>query len=250
MWTFMASSPPFDSIMSLIGRNWSVQRTCNSVLCPVPHTRSCSPHYSCSPFCTPNSSTLLTRIPLCALQIPVRCSCRPACPHRPRPWVPRTSVLAYSESKYRLWIFPPQRWGRDFAHARSLPSFIVKPQTPMREKQIVFTYCSVRLRCSRWSSARRLWNKVCYRFFWMQDMWNRLIFVIRYVKYTVKMSWVMEWWGNGLESPSKVVITCMTNRGAAGRLWSVSEPFYEEGIQKLVPRYDKCFNNGGNYVGK
>jgi len=24
--------------------------------------------------------------------------------------------------------------------------------------------------------------------------------------------------------------------------------FYEEGIQKLVPRYDKCLNNGGEYV--
>jgi len=26
--------------------------------------------------------------------------------------------------------------------------------------------------------------------------------------------------------------------------------FYEEGIQKLVPRYGKCLNNGGEYVGK
>ena len=26
--------------------------------------------------------------------------------------------------------------------------------------------------------------------------------------------------------------------------------FYEEGIQKLVPRYVKCLNNGGEYVGK
>ena len=26
--------------------------------------------------------------------------------------------------------------------------------------------------------------------------------------------------------------------------------FYEEGIQKLVPRYDKCLNNGGEYVEK
>ena len=26
--------------------------------------------------------------------------------------------------------------------------------------------------------------------------------------------------------------------------------FYEEGIQKLVPRYDKCLNNGGEYVDK
>ena len=24
--------------------------------------------------------------------------------------------------------------------------------------------------------------------------------------------------------------------------------FYEEGIQKLVPHYDKCLNNGGKYV--
>jgi len=26
--------------------------------------------------------------------------------------------------------------------------------------------------------------------------------------------------------------------------------FYEEGIQKLVPRYDKCLNNGSEYVEK
>jgi hypothetical protein len=26
--------------------------------------------------------------------------------------------------------------------------------------------------------------------------------------------------------------------------------FYEEGIQKLMPLYDKCFNNGSEYVGK
>jgi len=26
--------------------------------------------------------------------------------------------------------------------------------------------------------------------------------------------------------------------------------FYEEGIQKLVPRYNKCLNNGGEYVEK
>jgi hypothetical protein len=26
--------------------------------------------------------------------------------------------------------------------------------------------------------------------------------------------------------------------------------YYDAGIQKLVSRYDKCFNNGGNYVEK
>jgi hypothetical protein len=26
--------------------------------------------------------------------------------------------------------------------------------------------------------------------------------------------------------------------------------FYDAGIQKLVPRHDKCLNNGGNYVEK
>ena len=34
--------------------------------------------------------------------------------------------------------------------------------------------------------------------------------------------------------------------------WLTSQvvSFYEEGIQKLVPRCDKCLNNGGEYVGK
>jgi len=31
---------------------------------------------------------------------------------------------------------------------------------------------------------------------------------------------------------------------------SQAAAFYEEGIQKLVPRYDKCLNNGGEYVEK
>ena len=33
-------------------------------------------------------------------------------------------------------------------------------------------------------------------------------------------------------------------------LTSYAAAFYEEGIQKLVPRYDKCLNNGGEYVEK
>jgi hypothetical protein len=41
----------------------------------------------------------------------------------------------------------------------------------------------------------------------------------------------------------------MTSRGAAGYLWSQVTTFYEEGIQKLVPRYDK-YLNGGSYVKK
>jgi hypothetical protein len=34
--------------------------------------------------------------------------------------------------------------------------------------------------------------------------------------------------------------------------WSASQvaSFYNAEIQKLVPRYDKCLNNGGNYVKK
>jgi len=33
-------------------------------------------------------------------------------------------------------------------------------------------------------------------------------------------------------------------------LKSRAAAFYGEGIQKLVPRYDKCLNNGGEYVEK
>jgi hypothetical protein len=34
--------------------------------------------------------------------------------------------------------------------------------------------------------------------------------------------------------------------------WSASlaASFYDEGVQKLVTRYDKCLNNDGNYVKK
>ena len=37
---------------------------------------------------------------------------------------------------------------------------------------------------------------------------------------------------------------------SSGRLSSEAAMFYKEGIQKLVPRYNKCLNNDGNYVGK
>jgi histone-lysine N-methyltransferase SETMAR len=32
------------------------------------------------------------------------------------------------------------------------------------------------------------------------------------------------------------------------RFSSQAASFYDAGIQNLVPRYDKCLNNGGNYV--
>jgi hypothetical protein len=31
---------------------------------------------------------------------------------------------------------------------------------------------------------------------------------------------------------------------------SQAADFYDTGIQKLVPRYDKCLNSGGDYVEK
>jgi hypothetical protein len=39
----------------------------------------------------------------------------------------------------------------------------------------------------------------------------------------------------------ETITTCFASQAA---------PFYDEGIQKLVQRYDKCLNNGGNYVEK
>jgi hypothetical protein len=36
----------------------------------------------------------------------------------------------------------------------------------------------------------------------------------------------------------------------SGHLWSQAAIFYKEGMQKLVPRCNKCLSNGGNYVGK
>ena len=33
-------------------------------------------------------------------------------------------------------------------------------------------------------------------------------------------------------------------------LTSQADAFYEEGLQKLVPHYDKCLNSGGEYVEK
>ena len=39
----------------------------------------------------------------------------------------------------------------------------------------------------------------------------------------------------------EAITTCFASQAAS---------FYDEGIQKLVQHYDKCLNNGGNYVKK
>jgi len=48
--------------------------------------------------------------------------------------------------------------------------------------------------------------------------------------------------GRRLHDEVKEAITmCFASQAAS---------FYDEGIQKLVQRYDNCLNNGGNYVKK
>ena len=47
----------------------------------------------------------------------------------------------------------------------------------------------------------------------------------------------------GLYSMTLSVVIWVTGK------WQVAA-FYEEGIQELAPRYDKCLNNGGEYVEK
>jgi hypothetical protein len=49
---------------------------------------------------------------------------------------------------------------------------------------------------------------------------------------------------------NKFVITCMTSRGATGRLQSQAATFYEDGMHKLAPRHDECLDNSGNHVEK
>jgi hypothetical protein len=46
---------------------------------------------------------------------------------------------------------------------------------------------------------------------------------------------------NNNEDVKKAVQKWLSSQAAA---------FYDEGIQKLVSHYDKCLNNGGNYVEK
>jgi hypothetical protein len=47
---------------------------------------------------------------------------------------------------------------------------------------------------------------------------------------------------------TKIVIKRMGSRRATGRLRLEAVTFYEKSIQKLVPLYNKCLNNGKNYV--
>jgi hypothetical protein len=55
---------------------------------------------------------------------------------------------------------------------------------------------------------------------------------------------------NVLECSMKVVLRCMRSRGASCLVLSQAATFYEEGVQKLVPRYYECLNNSKNYVEK
>jgi len=53
-------------------------------------------------------------------------------------------------------------------------------------------------------------------------------------------SFVAGWWFQD-DEVIEAVTTCFASQVAS---------FYDEGVQKLVQRYDKCLNNGGNYVEK
>jgi len=46
---------------------------------------------------------------------------------------------------------------------------------------------------------------------------------------------------NIVSEVKEAVTTCFASQAAS---------FYDEGIQKLVQRHDKCLNNGGNYIEK
>jgi len=54
-------------------------------------------------------------------------------------------------------------------------------------------------------------------------------------------SYLAGWWSHDNNEVKESITTCFASEAAS---------FYDEGIQKLVQRYDKCLNNGGNYVEK
>jgi len=54
-------------------------------------------------------------------------------------------------------------------------------------------------------------------------------------------SFLADQWFHDDNEVKEAVTTCFASQAAS---------FNDEGIQKLVQRYDKCLNNGGNYVEK
>jgi hypothetical protein len=54
-------------------------------------------------------------------------------------------------------------------------------------------------------------------------------------------SFLAGWRFRGDDEVKEAVTTCSASQASS---------FYDEGIQKLVQRYDKCLNDGGNYVEK
>jgi len=54
-------------------------------------------------------------------------------------------------------------------------------------------------------------------------------------------SFLASWQFHGNNKVKEAVTTCFASHVAS---------FYDEGIQKLVQRYDKCLNSGGNNVNK
>ena len=54
-------------------------------------------------------------------------------------------------------------------------------------------------------------------------------------------SFLAGWQFHNDNEVKETVTTCITSQVTS---------FYDDGIQKLVQRYDTCLNNGGNYVRK
>jgi hypothetical protein len=78
-------------------------------------------------------------------------------------------------------------------------------------------------------------------------------FTNKLLLFMVKL-WIGKMWRSGAVNSLKEGLMFTTNIGAVGHLWSLfkeqAADFYDSGIQKLVPRLNKCLDNAGDYVQK
>jgi hypothetical protein len=108
-------------------------------------------------------------------------------------------------------------------------------------------------------------------------MFARLKFIGQFVKFMEKMLWVMKWWEDGVmlvcrsawpgewkdSRKQKIDLFLHFKKFLAAERFSsddegktavqhwvktLAEDFFDEGMQKLVPRYNTCLSLGGDYV--
>jgi hypothetical protein len=128
---------------------------------------------------------------------------------------------AYPQNKFRLQILSLQCCGHDGAHLCRVCWSFGKAWTPFADNRTTFTHHPVCLQCSRKSRSPPHVKCGLKSVSWMQETWNRPIFIVNFVRRIENMPWVSQWYGDGWDTLLKDMKMCMISveRPTAHRLW-------------------------------